>query len=146
MRKLLLLLSRLPSVVMQAQDVPPPPRPDNGPSLAETIRYIQDRLNSARFHYLRVNDGKPSDTAYEYSNVRVDGSCIFSYETQRTIAINGVLSTAHLSEIVPLRDVASVSVESVVGYYNLKITMVPGKIVKSEGTLTRRGDGADLRH
>jgi hypothetical protein len=29
-----------------AQDVPPPPKPaDNGPSLAETMKYIQDRLN-----------------------------------------------------------------------------------------------------
>jgi hypothetical protein len=42
-----LLLSLLP-----VQDVPPPPRPkDNGPSLEETMKYVQDRLNSVDVGY-----------------------------------------------------------------------------------------------
>ena len=35
-----------------AQNVPPPPKPDPGPSLEVTLKYIEDRLNAINFTYL----------------------------------------------------------------------------------------------
>ena len=41
-----MLVTALPAVLVAQQSAPPPPKPaDNGPSLAVTMQFIQDKLN-----------------------------------------------------------------------------------------------------
>jgi hypothetical protein len=43
--KTLIVASLFSLSILDAQDVPPPPKPDDGPSMEVTMKYIQDKLN-----------------------------------------------------------------------------------------------------
>jgi hypothetical protein len=113
--KILLMLFVATCGLIRAQDVPPPPKPqDNRPSLAETMRFIQDKLNgqgSVIFaHYIHdnvVGNDWTDSTGYELSKVQADAAGCkvvfteFSYrDGKRGLGVSGLFfSLKNIAEI-----------------------------------------------
>lgn len=77
MNKLTCCLALFAMASAFAQDVPPPPRPPDGPTLDVTMKYIHDRLNA---------QGK---VRYQMMTMGDDGSVLYTIQVSRS-AINAV--------------------------------------------------------
>jgi hypothetical protein len=103
---------------LHAQDVPPPPKPtDNGPSIEETMRFIQDKLGALgrvnfAVYFHSNDDGRDAITKinFEVSNVRAyPGTCKIDFHF--VYLENGSVRADHDSSL-PLKTIQEISVES----------------------------------
>ena len=101
-----------------AQDVPPPPKPaDDGPSLADTMKFIEEKLGSiGQVNYVAYNHDNTAGTngtnkfSSEASNVRASvQSCLIGYHW-RDIEEGEVLND--MDVWFPLKDVQEVVVQT----------------------------------
>jgi hypothetical protein len=112
----LLMICFAAGVALAQQNVPPPPKPpDNGPSLADTMKFIQEKLNGLgpiNFVVFAHDDVAGNDWTYqrkvEISNLVADShSCIVQYHF--TVTDNGTVR-ANLDAGIPLKAVENIIV------------------------------------
>ena len=129
-----------------AQDVPPPPKPDNGPSLEVTMKYIVDRLTATEAAWEWQYRGESGPVDYKVNFKVIDAladpkTCNLTFRA-RMDGANDVSHdekpskfhvTSEFSESV--REIGKVEVspqsETVPSTYALSISLVPGRICQS---------------
>jgi len=152
--------------VARAQDVPPPPRPNNnGPNADFTMKYIQDRLNSVEIGWTEIAHADSTDIHYmnKYAITSAEASrtrCTLAFkENLQNYSLDTPTTYTHVNsfdETFSFRDVASVQVqprsdfERRAGFsreyspplYALTIKMVPGKTLhlRSRGESQSEGE------
>ena len=101
---------------LQAQDVPPPPKPaDDGPSLADTMKFIEEKLGSigrvnqmAYFHDNQIGNDFTNKFSDEETNVRGSvPACSITYHARAT---RNEEVTEDKDAGFPLKDVQEVAV------------------------------------
>jgi hypothetical protein len=80
------------SLACVAQNVPPPPKPDTGPSLEVTLKFIVDKItNMGRISYIfRSKDSRNSDSQYYEQITKADSDlagCALSFDLDKATEI-----------------------------------------------------------
>jgi hypothetical protein len=147
--KTLIVASLFSLSMLPAQDVPPPPRPADGPSKEVTMKYIQDRLNSIDFSYtMRLTSFqetyrlKVSDAAADAQGCKLSFQVI---ETPTPPVFGG--GPIEYRTAASFRDIGKLTVqpagdskmEFVPKVYVLNIKMAPGKTAHDHFRSTQDG-------
>ena len=99
------------------QNVPPPPKPaDEGPSLAETMKFIQGTKFGSQDVVSWTNkysDGSTQPVEHESKEVFADpGTCTLKFRQTEKMNTSGSISTSDTSVVGSLRDVEKIMVET----------------------------------
>jgi hypothetical protein len=115
------------------QNVPPPKPADNGPTLADTMKFIQDKMNNqGRIQYDEIGEkGNPGESwGEQISGVIADpSSCTFKANTNPRSPFNGpavsrvtgrnilLPEDGYRTAFAPFKDITVISVQSAVEWY-----------------------------
>lgn len=148
----------LTALMAGAQNVPPPPKPDTGPSLEVTMKYIEDKLNAVNFTYTTK---MPDWDSAVLNHLRIKSvqtspkDCALSWN--ETFSTSGIKDHEYDSEAqLSLRDARNVTVqkesdwlgqhpglegtEVLPDVYHLTINMQSGKTVHNHDFGNQKGD------
>jgi hypothetical protein len=123
--RFLALILLLPTPPIRGQDVLPPPKPPDVPSLEVTMKYLEDRLNQVDSRFVKTQDvgnaKVQTRVKYRVSDATTDTSgCFLSFQTVRDIQGDDDHLRIELQTRLSLREVAALVVDSYAAYLGRK--------------------------
>jgi hypothetical protein len=147
LRYVALALTLFPGLPSGQQSIPPPPKPaDSGPSLAETLQFVEQRLNSIgpvnyALYYHNNADGKELiiQKGIEISRVKATpGSCLIDYHFNGSKDGKVVATAEGNVSFKDVEDIVVLSVEQITKEANSKAGMTTWEVRADPSTFVLR--------